>query len=82
MTQAILQVAWLVESLRHQRFYLFLRSRPDYRSHTRLPSGVDFDVRRQTSRVDEALGIADCHFVERGDPRRERIDKLVKLSIR
>src|SRR4029453_9124954 len=51
-------------------------------SKARVPTGFDFDIRRQTSDVDKALGIHDCLFVEGGDSGGKRIDKSVKVSIR
>src|SRR5712692_6261894 len=53
-----------------------------HRSNARVPSGFDFDIRRQTSDVDEAPSIHDCPFVEGGDSAGERIDKSVEVSIR
>src|SRR6266446_4083274 len=47
-----------------------------------LAPGFDFDIRRQTSDVDQALGIHDCLFVEGGDSGGKRADKSVKISIR
>jgi len=39
-----------------------------HRSNASIPPGFDFDIRRQTSNVDQAFGIRDCLFVEGGDP--------------
>src|SRR5215470_11873191 len=80
--QAVFCVAGFVKTLFHQRLDFLLSGWAHDRSKARIPPGCDFDVRRQTSSVDKALGINDCSPVERGDPGRKRIDKPVKVSIR
>ena len=50
-------------------------------NHARIPPRSDFDIRRQTRCVDKALGINNCPLIERRDPSRKRIDKLVKVSV-
>src|ERR1700730_8888468 len=55
---------------------------PCHRSNARVPPRFDFDIRRQTSVVDEAPGIHDCPFVEGGDSAGKRIHKSVEVGIR
>ena len=58
----------LVKTLLHQLLDLLLRGRPHDRGKAYIPLRCDFEVRRQTGHVGEALGFADRPLVERGNP--------------
>ena len=62
--------------MRHQRFNSILGSGSPERSDARIPTGTEFDVRRQAG-VHKALGLGDRPFVELGDPSRERLYERV-----
>jgi hypothetical protein len=47
VSEPIFDIAWLVEAERHQRFDPILRGRSTERTDARIPSGTEFDVRRQ-----------------------------------
>src|SRR5438309_11256218 len=81
-SRAIFCIAGFAKASLYQRFDSLLRGRSSHRSNASIPPGFDFDIRRQTSNVDQAFGIRDCLFVEGGDPGGERINKPVKVSIR
>src|SRR5260370_18778537 len=66
----------------YQSLDSLLRSRSCHRSNTSIPPGFEFDIRRQTSNVDQALGIHDYLFVEGGDPGGNCVDKPAKISVR
>src|SRR5882762_162368 len=80
--QAIFCLTGFAKASLYQRLDSLLRSRSCHRSNASTPPGFDFDIRRQTSNVDQALGIHDCLFVEGGDPGGKRINKPVKIGIR
>src|SRR6266446_5203093 len=82
ITQARLCITGFAKASPNQPLDPLLCSWSCHRSNTRVPPGFDFDIRRQTSDVDEAPGIHDCPFVEGGDSGGKRIDKSVKVSIR
>jgi hypothetical protein len=82
ISQAIFCIAGFAKASLYQRFDSLLRGRSCHRSNASIPPGFDFDISRQTSNVDQALGIHDCLFLEGGDPGGKRIDKPVKISIR
>src|SRR5215831_8844337 len=72
VSQAIFDVARLVEPLREQDLEPALRGWPGDRLHARVPSLRDFNVRRQ-ARVHKALRVRNRPLVERGDAVRECI---------
>ena len=80
VSEAIFDVARLVEAARHQRFDPLLGRGSTERSDARVPPGTEFDVRRQAG-VDEALGVGDGPLVEPGDPGRERLYVRVEFGI-
>src|SRR5271170_5461791 len=67
VSEAIFDIPGLMEAAGHQRFDSILRGGSPERSDARIPSGSEFDVRRQAG-VDETLGIGDRPFIELGDP--------------
>src|SRR6266481_4068126 len=81
VSQAIFCIAGFAKTSPNQLLDPFLCGWSCHRSNARVPPGFDFDVRRQTSDVDQAPGIHDCPFVEGGDSGGKRIDKSVKVSI-
>jgi hypothetical protein len=48
-----------------------------HRSNARVPPGFDFNVGRQAGNVDQALGMSECLFVERGDPGGKCVNKPI-----
>ena len=82
ISQVIFCIAGLAKASLDQRFDSPLRSRSPHRSNASIPPGFDFDIVRQTSDVDQALGVHDCLFVEGGDPDGKSIDKPVKIGVR
>src|SRR5258708_2162857 len=76
VSQSIFDVSRLVEAARHQRFDSLLGGGSADRTHARIPSGGELDIRRKTG-VDEPLGVCDRPFVEPGDPGRERLHEPV-----
>ena len=80
VSEPILDVARLVEAVRYKRFDPILGGGSPERSDACIPSGAEFDVRRQAG-VDEALGVGDRPLVEPGDPGRERLDERVQIGI-
>src|SRR5437899_7090038 len=82
LSQAIFCIAGFAKASPNQLLDPLLCGWSCHRSDARVPPGFDFDIRRQTSDVDEAPSIHDCSFVERGDSGGKRIDKSVKVSIR
>src|SRR5262249_48708078 len=82
ISQAIFCVAGFAKAPLDQRFNSVLRGRPRHRSNASVPSGFDFDLRRQAGNVDQTLGICDCLPIEGGDSSGKRIDKSVEVSIR
>src|SRR5450432_3425215 len=81
ITQAIFCIAGLAKASPNQLLDPLLCGWSCHRSNARVPPGFDFDIRRQTSDVNEASSIHDCPFVEGGDSGGKRIDKSVKVSI-
>src|ERR1043166_4303533 len=81
-SQVIFCIAGFAKASPNQLLDPLLCSWSCHRSNARVPPGFDFDIRRQTSDVDEAPGIHDCPFVEGGDSAGERIDKSVEVGIR
>src|SRR5579862_8388520 len=63
LSQAIFCLAGFAKASPNQLLDPLLCSRPCHRSNARIPPGFDFDIRRQTSEVDEAPGIPDRPFV-------------------
>src|SRR5690349_11760120 len=80
VSQPILGVAWLVEALRHEGFDSILGGWSTERSDAGVPSGAEFDIRRQAG-IDEALGLADRPFVELGDAVRECFYECVEIGV-
>ena len=74
--EPIFDIPRFVEAARHQRFDPILGDRSPERSDTRIPPGVELDVRWQ-ARIYEALGLADRPFVELGDPGCESLYESV-----
>src|SRR6266446_5386101 len=64
VSQSIFDIARLVEPELHQPPDPLLRRRPSDGSEAHIPFRCDFEVRRQTRDVDEALGLADRLLVE------------------
>src|ERR1700686_5338980 len=81
-SQAICCIAGFAKASPNQLLDPLLCGWSCHRSNARVPPGFDFDIRRQTSDVDEAPGIHDCPFVEGSDSAGKRIDKSVKVGIR
>src|SRR6202140_2693284 len=81
ISQAIFCIAGFAKASPNQFLDPLLCGWPCHRSNASIPPGFDFDIRRQTSNVDQAPDIRDCPFVEGGDPGGKRIDKSVKVSI-
>src|SRR5450432_1611142 len=82
ISQAIFCIAGFAKAAPNQLLDPLLCGWSCHRSKASVPPGFDFDIRRQTSDVNEASGIHDCPFVEGGDSGGKRIDKSVKVSIR
>jgi len=80
ISEPIFDIPWLVETPRDQRLNPLLGGRSSERSDTCIPSGTQFDVRRQAA-VDEALGLGNGPFVKAGDPCRERLYKRIEIGI-
>ena len=80
VSEPIFDVAWLVEALRDEGFDSILGGGSTERSDAGVPSGAEFDIRRQAG-IDEALGLGDRPFVEPGDPGRERFYECVEIGI-
>src|SRR3989442_7244344 len=64
ITQAVLHITRPVKPLLYQLLDSLLRAWPHNRGNTHIPLRCDFEVRRQTGHVGEALGLADRPFVE------------------
>src|SRR3989454_4477504 len=79
ISQAVFHITRLVKSLLHQLLDPLLRGRPHDRGKAHIPLWCDFEVRRQTGHVDEALGLADRPLVERCDAGCEGLDKPVEV---
>ena len=80
VSEAIFDIARLVEATRHERLDPVLGGGSPERSDARIPTRAQLDVRRQAG-VDEALGVGDRPFVEPGDPGRERIDERLQFGV-
>src|SRR5450755_4207236 len=81
ISEASFCIAGFAKAAPNQFLDALLRGWPSHRSDARVPPGFDFDIRRQTSDVDEAPGVHDCPFVERCDSGGKLIDKSVELGI-
>src|SRR5882762_11705380 len=64
VSQSIFDIARPVESQLHQHPDPLLRRRASDRCEAHIPFRCNFEVRRQTRDVDEALGLADHLLVE------------------
>src|SRR5262245_11986256 len=82
ISQAILHITRLVEASLHQLLDPLLSGRPHDRGKAHIPLRSDFEVRRQTGYVDEALGLADRPLIERRDASCKGLDKRVEVGIR
>src|SRR6202521_590777 len=80
--QAIFCLAGFAKASPNQLLDPLLRGWPCHRSNARVPPRFDFDIRRQTSDIDKALGIHEHLFVEGGDAGGKHIDKSVEVGIR
>src|SRR5271154_4367582 len=67
VSEAIFDIAGLVEAAGHEGFDSILGGGSAERGDAGIPSGAYFDVGGQGG-VDEALGVGNCPFVELGDP--------------
>jgi hypothetical protein len=76
-----LDVPRLVEAAVEQQAYPRLRRGPAEGSKERVPFGGDLGVRWQSVQVDQALCLRDGLFVERRDPRGERLDELIEFGV-
>ena len=72
MAETPTRFAWAALCLARMRLDPLLGGRSPQRSDARIPTGAEFDIRRQAG-VDEALGLSDRPFVELGDSGRERL---------
>src|SRR5258707_15370765 len=75
-SQVIFCIAGFAKASPNQLLDPLLRGRPCHRSDARVPSGFDFDIRRQTSDIDKPPGVHDCPFVE----GRESVCKRIVTS--
>src|SRR4029077_1713020 len=82
ISQAGFHVARPVTYPLHQHLDPLLRGRAHDRRNAYIPLRRDFEVRRQTGHIGEALRLADRPLVERCDASCERVDKRVELGIR
>ena len=80
VSEPIFDISRFVEAAGHQRFDPFLGGGSADRSHARIPTGGELDIRRQAG-VDEPLGVGDRPFVEPSDPRRERLYERVQIGV-
>ena len=81
VSETIFDISRFVEAARHQRFDSILCGGSTERSDARIPSGTEFDVRRQAG-VDESLRIGDRPFIEPGDSGSECRDERVEIGVR
>jgi hypothetical protein len=80
ISEPVLYVPGFVEAAFQQRFDAILCSGPPERRDARIPTGAEFNVRREAG-VDEALGVGDRPFVEPGDPVSERLHERVQIGV-
>jgi hypothetical protein len=70
-----------METTLYQRFDPRLARRAVRRSHEGIPLGSDLRIGWQTGHTNQAFRIGDGRFSERCDPRRQRVDKHIKLGV-
>src|SRR5437899_2395967 len=81
ISQAVFNTTRPVKSSLHQHREPLLRGWPHDRGKAHIPLRCDFEIRRQTGHVGEALGVADRPLVERCDAGCEGLDKRVEVGI-
>src|SRR5262245_31374273 len=81
VTQALLDVAWLVTTLLHQRPASGLRRWPLHRSEERIPLRRGVGIGWQTGDVDQVRRAGDSLLVEGRNPRREGVHEVVELVV-
>src|SRR5713101_8778221 len=81
ISQAIFCIAGFAKASPNQLLDPLLRGWSCHRSNASIPSGFNFDIRRQTSDVDQALSVHDCLFFEGCDSRGKRIDEPIEVRI-
>src|SRR5579872_708232 len=69
-----------MEAAGHQGFDPILGGRSPERSDAGIPTGAEFDVRRQAG-VNEALCVGNRPFIEPGNASCERIHERVELGV-